>query len=59
VQAITSGVLPPTINLNDTDPDFSDLDLLPLAAREHQVDIALSNSFAFGGQNASLVFGRS
>lgn len=54
-QALKDGVLPPTINLADPDPDL-DLDYIPEGAREQQVEYALSNSFAFGGQNAALVF---
>lgn len=54
VQALYSGLLPPTINLEDPDPEL-DLDFLP-TPREAQVEYALSNSFAFGGQNAVLVF---
>jgi 3-oxoacyl-[acyl-carrier-protein] synthase II len=57
VQAITSGVLPPTINLEDPDPDL-DLDYIPFTPREQKVDYVLSNSFAFGGMNASLLFKR-
>lgn len=55
IQALTSGILPPTINLDDPDPQL-DLDYLPLVARQHPVDYVLSNSFAFGGMNASLIF---
>jgi 3-oxoacyl-[acyl-carrier-protein] synthase II len=57
IQAVASGVLPPTINLGDPDPEL-DLDFVPHEAREQSVRTALSNSFAFGGQNASLIFGR-
>lgn len=57
VQALQSGVLPPTINYTDPDPEL-DLDYVPNVAREQQVDYALSNSFAFGGMNASLIFKR-
>jgi 3-oxoacyl-[acyl-carrier-protein] synthase II len=57
IQALTSGVLPPTINLEDPDPQL-DLDYLPLTPREQLVDYVLSNSFAFGGMNASLIFAR-
>lgn len=52
---IYSGVVPPTINLDDPDPQC-DLDFVPGAAREMTVTAALSNSFGFGGTNATLVF---
>jgi len=57
VQALHRGVLPPTRNLDDPDPEL-DLDYIPHTAREQQVEIALSTNFAFGGQNATVVFGR-
>ncbi|BDP42875.1 3-oxoacyl-[acyl-carrier-protein] synthase 2 [Deinococcus aetherius] len=56
-QALRDGVLPPTINLTDPDPAL-DLDYIPEGAREARVEYALSNSFAFGGQNAALLFRR-
>ncbi|MFC6592452.1 beta-ketoacyl-ACP synthase II [Deinococcus lacus] len=56
-QALKDGILPPTINLTDPDPEC-DLDYVPLSAREQQVEYALSNSFAFGGQNAALLLRR-
>jgi 3-oxoacyl-[acyl-carrier-protein] synthase II len=55
--ALQTGVLPPTMNLQNPDPEC-DLDFVPNAPREQQVDIALSNSFGFGGHNATLVFKR-
>ena len=55
--ALHHGILPPTTNLQHPDPDC-DLDFVPNKAREQQVDIALSNSFGFGGHNATLVFKR-
>lgn len=55
--AIHSGVLPPTINL-DNPSDGCDLDYVPHAAREARVDVVLSNSFGFGGTNGTLVFAR-
>ncbi len=54
--AVHSGVLPPTINLETPDPDC-DLDYIPHTAREHRVRYAMSNSFGFGGHNASLIVG--
>ena len=55
ILAIRDGVLPPTINLENADPQC-DLDYVPLTARRAKVDVALSNSFGFGGTNGSLVF---
>ena len=54
VLAIRDGVVPPTINLDDPDPEC-DLDYVPNTAREMKVETVLSNSFGFGGQNASIV----
>ncbi|HEY7254426.1 MAG TPA: beta-ketoacyl-ACP synthase II [Methylomirabilota bacterium] len=53
--AIHHGVLPPTINYENLDPDC-DLDYVPNQARKQDVEIALSNAFGFGGTNATLVF---
>lgn len=50
-------VIPPTANLTDPDPDV-DLDIVAGPARSTRIDVAVSNSFGFGGQNAVLVFGR-
>jgi len=55
--ALHHNVLPPTINLDDPDPDC-DLDYVPHEARRVAVDVALSNSFGFGGTNACLAFRR-
>jgi 3-oxoacyl-[acyl-carrier-protein] synthase II len=55
--AIHRGVLPPTINL-DHPGDGCDLDYIPRLARESRVDYVMSNSFGFGGHNASLLIGR-
>ncbi len=54
VLALYHGVVPPTINLDDQDPEC-DLDYVPHTAREHNVRVAVSNSFGFGGTNASIV----
>jgi 3-oxoacyl-[acyl-carrier-protein] synthase II len=54
---IDRGVITPTINLDTPDPEC-DLDYVPKVARDAQVDVAMSNSFGFGGHNASLVFAR-
>ncbi len=55
VLAIEHRVIPATINLETSDPDC-DLDYVPDGPRHEKVAAALSNSFGFGGQNASLVF---
>jgi nodulation protein E len=54
VIALDTGMLPPTANFNEADPEC-DLDIIPNTARKQQVEYALSNSFAFGGLNAVLV----
>jgi 3-oxoacyl-[acyl-carrier-protein] synthase II len=54
--ALRDQVAPPTLNLVDPSEDCSGIDLVPLQPRERRIDIALSNSFGFGGTNASLVF---
>ncbi len=55
VLAIGSGVVPPTLNL-DNPSEGCDIDLVPHQAKERKVEVALSNSFGFGGTNASLIF---
>ncbi|MFC2096550.1 beta-ketoacyl-[acyl-carrier-protein] synthase family protein [Bacteroidota bacterium] len=55
VLAIKDGIIPPTINYNEPDPEL-DLDYVPNKAHKQNIDIALSNSFAFGGHNVTLVF---
>jgi 3-oxoacyl-[acyl-carrier-protein] synthase II len=57
VLAIDRGLIPPTINLDDQDPEC-DLDYVPNRARQARVDVAVSNSFGFGGHNATLVISR-
>jgi len=57
VLMLSRGVIHPTINLHDPDPQC-DLDYVPLVAREAKLDAVMSNSFGFGGHNAVLVFRR-
>jgi nodulation protein E len=57
VLALHHGILPPTVNFREADPEC-DLDVIPNEARAAQVECALSNSFAFGGLNAVLAFRR-
>ena len=55
ILTITDGVIPPTLNLHDSSEDER-LNLVPLVSQERKVSVALSNSFGFGGINASLIF---
>lgn len=57
ILAIRDQVAPPTINLENPDPDC-DLDYVPNQAREMRIDSAISNSFGFGGTNGSIIFRR-
>ena len=57
VLSLLHGVLPPTKNLRDPETEFG-LDYIPELPRHQQVEVVLSSSFAFGGNNAALLFGR-
>jgi len=57
IMAIQTGIIPPTINLHNPDPEC-DLDYVPNKARQATVNIAMSNSMGFGGHNTCLVFKR-
>lgn len=57
ILAIRDNVAPPTINLVNPDPDC-DLDFVPNTARQMKIDVAVSNSFGFGGTNGTIVFRR-
>jgi 3-oxoacyl-[acyl-carrier-protein] synthase II len=57
LQVLATGMAPPTINLEDPDPDC-DLDYIPQVARPVATDLAMTNSFGFGGHNATLIFRR-
>lgn len=54
IQALRTGLIPPTINLDRPDP-ACDLDYVPYLARQGKLDVALSNSFGFGGHNTTLI----
>ena len=56
VKAIETGMLPPTLNLEDPIDEVKGMDLVPNEARKCDVEVAMSNSFGFGGTNASLIF---
>ena len=55
VLSIRDGIVPPTINLDDPEDAVGDTDLVPHTAKKRKVDVALSNSFGFGGTNASII----
>lgn len=55
IKALSEGVLPPTLNLRNPSESCRDFDLVPLVAKEKKLEYALSNSFGFGGTNASLL----
>jgi 3-oxoacyl-[acyl-carrier-protein] synthase II len=57
VLALNEGTLPPTMNYEHPDPEC-DLDYVPNEARRAAVDVAMSNSFGFGGHNACLILKR-
>ncbi len=55
IKAIETGILPPTLNLENVSEPCRGIDLVPLKAKEKKVRVALSNSFGFGGTNASII----
>lgn len=57
IRAIQTGIVPPTINQEHPDPDC-DLDYVPNEARQAEVTVGMSNSFGFGGHNATIVVRR-
>lgn len=58
LKAVQTGEVPPTLNLNDTEDAVADFDLVPLKSKKRTVRNAMSNSFGFGGTNASLIMGQ-
>ncbi|GFR20972.1 3-oxoacyl-[acyl-carrier-protein] synthase 2 [Trichonephila clavata] len=57
ILALNNGIIPPTLNLHKPS-EGCDLNFVPFKAQEHKIQYALSNSFGFGGTNASLIFGQ-
>ena len=57
VLAMQDGLIPPTINYQTPDP-LCDLDVVPNEARKAELNITMSNSFGFGGHNATLILGK-
>lgn len=58
IKAVEESVIPPTLNLENLDPECGDIDVVHGEARRGQIDFALSNSFGFGGHNVALAIGR-
>ena len=58
IKAVETSILPPTLNLNEPEDEVAGFDLVPLKSRQRQVRNAMSNSFGFGGTNASLIVGQ-
>jgi 3-oxoacyl-[acyl-carrier-protein] synthase II len=58
VLALRDQVLPPTVNLDNPDPDTAGMDLVPNHSRKAAIEYAMSNSFGFGGTNGALLFRR-
>ena len=56
LKALNEGLLPPTLNLEDPIEGAEDMDLVPLKAKERKLEAVMSNSFGFGGTNASVIF---
>jgi 3-oxoacyl-[acyl-carrier-protein] synthase II len=56
--SIKEGVAPPTINLDDPEPECEGIDLVPHESRRRDIRLAMSNSFGFGGTNATLIFAK-
>jgi 3-oxoacyl-[acyl-carrier-protein] synthase II len=56
IKAIETGMLHPTINLDDPEEEVAGIDLIRHGAKAHKITAALSNSFGFGGHNSTLIF---
>ena len=56
ILAVKEGIIPPTLNLENPSEGVDGIDLVPLKSKEKKIKVALSNSFGFGGTNASLIF---
>lgn len=58
VKAIETGIIPPTINLNEVDPECAGIDFVANTAKKADIKYAMSNAFGFGGQNSSIIVGK-
>lgn len=58
VKTIETGIIPPTINLNEVDPECAGIDFVANTAKKADISYAMSNAFGFGGQNSSVIVGK-
>lgn len=58
LKAVETGIIPPTINLNEVDPECAGIDFVPNTAKKADIKFAMSNAFGFGGQNSSILVGK-
>ncbi|MGN1202696.1 MAG: beta-ketoacyl-[acyl-carrier-protein] synthase II, partial [Eubacterium sp.] len=58
IKAIETGIIPPTINLNEVDPECTGIDFVANKAKKAEINYAMSNAFGFGGQNSSIIVGK-
>ncbi len=58
IKAIETGIIPPTINLSEVDPECSGIDYVANTAKKADIKYAMSNAFGFGGQNSSIIVGK-
>jgi 3-oxoacyl-[acyl-carrier-protein] synthase II len=56
IKSINEQICPPTLNLENPDPEVEGMDLVPLKAKKREIKAAMSNSFGFGGTNSSVIF---
>lgn len=58
IKAIETGIIPPTINLTEVDPECAGIDFVANTAKKAEINYAMSNAFGFGGQNSSIIVGK-
>ena len=58
LKAIETGIIPPTINLSEVDPECAGIDYVANTAKKADIKYAMSNAFGFGGQNSSIIVGK-
>lgn len=58
IKAIETGIIPPTVNLNEVDPECAGIDFVANTAKKAEIRYAMSNAFGFGGQNSCILLGK-